>query len=407
MGNLLNSMIEDDEEHLSIEINLPKSCYYPGEKLEGNIILQAKTDKVPSIFNFHNSIITFNQHQKYEFYNENILIDKEENKTLFFRRFNFKKYKNRDILSPLKLLFSIKIPNIALPTLIYKKNNFIKHYLTVLFPKIQRKKSVGIIIQNRQQFTNENKLFKSPSEKFKDIKKSPIFKKSSRLAFLLKTEKNSYAYNELIPYEVVLNYAELCIDIKNIRISLTRNVFIHFDEFKDVQFITYKDYNIPPKTSNDNKVFQISGYFSFPPISSYFSINPMNIYNFYSNKVISDIDKTFNTMQLYPTCASNYLCCNYCLNLEINFCSTLVRNEYLYIPIELYTPLKIIDYVEEEKEEDEEKEDEDNIDNINNEEIKEKENQIINNQNQTEGENIDFEIINRLDFYKVLAEEKN
>ena len=407
MGNLLNSMIEDDEEHLSIEINLPKSCYYPGEKLEGNIILQAKTDKVPSVFNFHNSIITFNQHQKYEFYNENILIDKEENKTLFFRRFNFKKYKNRDILSPLKLLFSIKIPNNALPTLIYKKNNFIKHYLTVLFPKIQRKKSVGIIIQNRQQFTKENKLFKSPSEKFKDIKKSPIFKKSSRLAFLLKTEKNSYAYNELIPYEVVLNYAELCIDIKNIRVSLTRNVFIHHDEFKDVQFITYKDYNIPPKTSNDNKVFQISGYFSFPPISSYFSINPMNIYNFYSNKVISDIDKTFNTMQLYPTCASNYLCCNYCLNLEINFCSTLVRNEYLYIPIELYTPLKIIDYVEEEKEEDEEKEDEDNIDNINNEEIKEKENQIINNQNQTEGENIDFEIINRLDFYKVLAEEKN
>ena len=201
-----------------------------------------------------------------------------------------------------------------------------------------------------------------------------------------------------------MNYAELCIDIKNIRVSLTRNVFIHHDEFKDVQFITYKDYNIPPKTSNDNKVFQISGYFSFPPISSYFSINPMNIYNFYSNKVISDIDKTFNTMQLYPTCASNYLCCNYCLNLEINFCSTLVRNEYLYIPIELYTPLKIIDYVEEEKEEDEEKEDEDNI---NNEEIKEKENQIINNQNQTEGENIDFEIINRLDFYKVLAEEKN
>ena len=404
MGNLIKSVIEDDDENLSIEINLPKSCYYPGEKLEGNIFLQAKTDKVPSIFNFPNSIITFNQHQKYEFYNENIMIDKEENKPLLFRRFNFKKYKNRDILSPLKLSFSIKIPNNALPTLIYKKSNFIKHYLTVLFPKIKRKKSVGIIIQNIQQFTVENKLFKSPAERFNDIKKSPIFKKSSRLAFLLKTEKNSYAYNELIPYEIVLNYAELSIDIKNIRISLTRNVFIHFDEFKDVQFITHKDYQVPPKTSNENKVFQISGYFSFPPISSYFSINPMNIYNFYSNKVINDIEKTFNSMQLYPTCASNYLCCNYCLNLEINFNSTLVRNEYLYIPIELYTPLKIIDYVEEKREEDEEKEDEDNI---NNEEMKINENQINIDQNQTPGEDIDFEIINKIDFYKVLAEEKN
>ena len=109
-------------------------------------------------------------------------------------------------------------------------------------------------------------------------------------------------------------------------------------------------------------------------------------------------------MQLYPTCASNYLCCNYCLNLEINFNSTLVRNEYLYIPIELYTPLKIVDYVEEKREEDEEKEDEDNI---NNEEMKINENQIINDQNQTPSEDIDFEIINKIDFYKVLAEEKN
>ena len=127
-------------------------------------------------------------------------------------------------------------------------------------------------------------------------------------------------------------------------------------------------------------------------------------YNFYSNKVINDIEKTFNSMQLYPTCASDYLCCNYCLNLEINFNSTLVRNEYLYIPIELYTPLKIVDYVEEKREEDEEKEDEDNI---NNEEMKINENQINIEQNQTPGEDIDFEIINKIDFYKVLAEEKN
>ena len=137
MGNYLKSNLEEDDENLSIEISLPKSCYYPGEKLSGFIILQAKTNKVPLIFNFPNSIITFYQHQKYQFYNENVLINKEENKSIFFRRFNFKKYKNRDILSPLKISFSIRIPVKTLPTLLHKESNFIRHYLVIKFYRLQ------------------------------------------------------------------------------------------------------------------------------------------------------------------------------------------------------------------------------------------------------------------------------
>ena len=405
MGNYLKSNLEEDDENLSIEISLPKSCYYPGEKLSGFIILQAKTNKVPLIFNFPNSIITFYQHQKYQFYNENVLINKEENKSIFFRRFNFKKYKNRDILSPLKISFSIRIPVKTLPTLLHKESNFIRHYLVIKFPKIQKKKSVGIIIQNKQAFNLENKLFKSPAEKFKDCLQSHIFSKNSKLAFLLKTDKNSYAYNELIPYEIVINYTESDINIKNLRVSLTRNVFIHSDEFIDVKFLIYKDYNMPSKSTEDHNVFQISGYFSLPPISEYFSVNPMNIYNFYSNKIINNIDKTFNSISLYPTCVSNFLCCNYCLNLEINFGSALIKNEGLFIPLELYTPLKIENDIEEEEEENEQNEDDEN--NIDNEDINGSKSLMYNTPNSNENDNnIDFEIINKLDFYKALSGEK-
>ena len=405
MGNYLKSNLEENDENLSIEISLPKSCYYPGEKLSGFIILQAKTNKVPLIFNFPNSIITFYQHQKYQFYNENVLINKEENKSIFFRRFNFKKYKNRDILSPLKISFSIRIPVKTLPTLLHKESNFIRHYLVIKFPKIQKKKSVGIIIQNKQAFNLENKLFKSPAEKFKDCLQSHIFSKNSKLAFLLKTDKNSYAYNELIPYEIVINYTESDINIKNLRVSLTRNVFIHSDEFIDVKFLIYKDYNMPSKSTEDHNVFQISGYFSLPPISEYFSVNPMNIYNFYSNKIINNIDKTFNSISLYPTCVSNFLCCNYCLNLEINFGSALIKNEGLFIPLELYTPLKIEDDIEEEEEENEQNEDDEN--NIDNEDINGSKSLMYNTPNSNENDNnIDFEIINKLDFYKALSGEK-
>ena len=227
------------------------------------------------------------------------------------------------------------------------------------------------------------------------------------MAFLLKTDKNSFAYNELIPYEIVINYTESEINIKNIRVSLTRNVFIHSDEFIDVKILTYKDYNMPIKSPDGNNVFQISGYFTLPPISEYFSVNPMNIYNFYSNKIIDNIDKTFNSMYLYPTCVSSYLCCNYCLNLEINFNSTLINNESLFLPIELYTPLKIDDDIEEEKEEQEEEEKEDEENNIDNEEISRNKYKINKTSNGNQiNDSIDFEIINKLDFYKVLSEEK-
>jgi len=399
MGNSIIKNQEEEDENLSIEININKSCYYPGEKISGNIILQAKTSKVPLIFNFPNTIITLIQHQHYQFYYEDIQIKKEDKKPIFFRRHNFKKYKDRDILVPLKIPFSFKIPKDAYPTLIHDNNNFIKHYLTIKFPKIQKKKSIGIIIQNIKQFTVENKLFKSPAEKFKDKRVSAIFNKS-KIAFLLKTEKNSYAYNELIPYEIVINFTESNINIKKLRVSLTRNIYIRSNDYIDVKPIIIMNYDIPPKL--EDNVYHICGYFTFPPIAEYFSVNPMNIYNFYSNRIIHNIDKTFNSIYLYPSCNSDFLSCNYFLNLEIYLNSLLSEKEQLSLPIELYTPLEI----EPEKKNEENEEDDDNI--FRNEIEENNKNafkaETIKNNNE-ENNNNDFQIINKVDFYKILSED--
>lgn len=408
MGNHLFAKTEEDEEDdsLSIEINLPKSCYYPGEKLSGYIILQAKSTKVPPIFNFSKSKIYFNQYQKFPCYLQNILSNREDNQTLFLKTHDFKKYKNRTILSPLKIFFSLKIPVNTYPSLIHTNSIFIKHYLTIEFPKIEKKKSVGIIIQNRQRFTVENKLFKSPVEQFKDRIKTSFLIKNSKLAFLLKSEKNSYAYNELIPFEIVINYTEFDMDIRNLRVSLTRTLCFNKDNNIDVKPIIYKDYQMPEKSKESNDIFQIYGYFSIPLISDYFSVNPMNIYNFYSNKIIDKMDKKFNSMYLYPSIDSDYLSCVYSLDLEIAFMSPLIKNEYLSIPIELYTPLKINEEVEEEEENEC---DEININNINND-VKENlyDKPTINKEQIKKGleDNNDFELLNKNDFYKVLFGEK-
>ena len=402
MGNNSLKNTEDEDENLSIEIDIHKSCYYPGEKISGDIILQTKTNKVPLKFNFPNTIITLIQHQHYQFFYEDIQIKKDDKKPIFFRRHNFKKYKDRDILVPLKIPFSFKIPSDAYPTLIHDNANFIKHYLTIKFPKIQKKKSIGIIIQNIKKYTVENKLFKSPAEKFKDKKGASLFNKSS-IAFLLKTEKNSYAYNELIPYEIVINCTETNINIKKLRMSLTRNIYIQSNDYIDVKPIIAMDYDLPTKM--EDNVYQICGYFSFPQISEYFSVNPLNIYNFYSHRIINNIDKTFNSIYLYPTCNSNFLSCNYFINLEIYYSSLLSEKERLSIPIELYTPLDI-----EQENKNEENEEDDDIFKNEIEEINENENKNnfkfgIKNDNKDNNNN-DFQIINKIDFYRVLSDDK-
>ena len=174
MGNILSNNYDEDES-LSIAIQLQKSCYYPGETLSGKIILQVKTNKISPKFNFPNAIITLTQYQQYKFYLDNILLTQTDKKILLFERVRFKKYKDRTLIIPLSLPFSIKIPHSTDPTLFYEEINFIKHYLTVEFPQIKCKKSIGIIIQNRQRFLKENGLLKNTIEKFNDIQKSEIF----------------------------------------------------------------------------------------------------------------------------------------------------------------------------------------------------------------------------------------
>ena len=396
MGNYLY-LNKTEEDSLSIEIILPKSCYYSGEKLSGTIILQAKTNKVPLIFSFHHTIISFIQHQKNLYYQNDISLTKEEEKILFSHRYNFQKYANRSILTPLKIFFSIKIPKNTDPTLFHENSNFIRHYLVVEFPIIKRKKAIGILIQNKQRFLVENKLFKSPVEKFKDCTLNYMFSKTSKIAFLLKTEKNSYQYNEIIPYEIIINYKESNLTIKNLKISLSRNIYINSRDYIDINIIKSKDYKLPE--SSEEGIFQINDYFKFPEISDCFSVNPLNVYNFYNNKTINDIDKAIEKTFLYPTCFTNFLSCIYCINLEVIFDLMLKKCEYLSIPIELYTPLKI----EEDNEEEENEEEEDDEDDIKNNKIDKEKN--INQGCDNNTKNNDFEIINKLDFYKVLEEE--
>jgi hypothetical protein len=391
----------NDEENLSMTISLPKTCYYPGEIIKGKIIIQVKNNKISSIFNFPKSIISIEQYQQYQFYQDNIIITKNDKKNLITQPYRFKKYKNRSILVPLSLPFSIRIPVEADPTFLYEDSNFIKHFLSIEFPKIKCKKNIGIIIQNRQKFVG-NKITSS-TEKFNDIQRH-FLKNYSKVSFLFKTDKNSYAYNEIIPYEIIMNCTESEIPVDHLKVSLVRNIYFGANDKVDSEIILHKKYKMP--SANFKKIFKISGHFLFPIISDYFSVNPMNIYNFFNTKILNDFDKNFSDVNLFPTCSSSLFMCCYFLNFEIIFDSFFVKNETLNIPIELYTPLKIEDFEDnkDENEKDNLSESEqtpfgdNSINNMMKYDIQSEKNRIV--------DKFNFEVINTEDFYKMLTDEK-
>lgn len=410
MGNILYGDF-NEEENLAITIDIPKTCYYPGEVLSGKIILQAKTNKISTVFNFINAIFTINQYEQYQFYQDNIVITQKNKKNVLTYPYRFKKYKNRSLLMPLSLPFAIQIPIDIAPTLLYENTSFIRHFLSIQFTQIKCKKSIGIIIQNRQKISLKKELLKSSIEKFNDIQKSLIFQKKSKIAYLFKTYKNSYAYNERIPYEIIMNCTESEPIIHHLRVSLTRNIYFGANDKIDSKIILLKNFELP--SYSKRKIFKLSGYFEFPLISDYFSVNPMNIYNYYNKKIINNFDKDFSDINLFPTCFSSLFICSYFLNFDIIFKSFFLKNEKLSIPIELYTPLNIKDI-------------EKNLNDIKNLNDEEKKNMILNEETPSDDEsnviidynneiknssdmintNYDFEIINMEDFYKILNDDK-
>ena len=125
----------------------------------------------------------------------------------------------------------------------------------------------------------------------------------------------------------------------DLRVSLTRKLYFGANDKIDSKMIIFKNYSLNFK--NSQNIFKISGHFLFPILSDNFSVNPLNIYNYYNNKLIDDYDKDYKDIKLLPSCFSSLFICCYFLNLEIILNSFFTKDEIISIPIEFYTPTKL------------------------------------------------------------------
>ena len=129
----------NQENEISLNIFINKSCYNPGETISGYIDIQPKYNINQTIFNDTQAIFKITQFQQYDYSTgsgeDETKIYVNDDSDVFTLETRFDYFCGANILVGIKIPFSIQIPLEIQPTLYYY-GYYIKHFLSVELPGI-------------------------------------------------------------------------------------------------------------------------------------------------------------------------------------------------------------------------------------------------------------------------------
>ena len=333
------------ENSISMKIELGKTCFSPGENVKGAIILEPKVGNTLQYLQNPNAFLSITENALYTYsvqeYNPRtqskhyVTKSAKENIPILNFPLDFSYYHNSNINGQLKLPFSFQIPLRIYPSCFFDSNTYIKHYLSIEFPSISAKKTLIIVIKNPPYFSIYNHLYQSPAICYREMKKSKLIFSQGSFIASLKIPKNTFSYEEVIPFEIYIDLSQLAMDIKYIRISLIRNSHKnyqnnHTQSFrKETNEIAYKNLFV----NKQQRIITIKD-----EIEINADKNPKNTYY----KLDNDNRKTsqkFSGIYIYPTCFGGLLSVEYFIKMSIIMDTFWTTNEEFQIPIDLYEPL--------------------------------------------------------------------
>ena len=335
------------ENDVSLSIELDKTCYSKGEKINGTLILSPKQNSAHTELVNPYAKFSFIEKQCYEFletfYEKDRDIIKptrkniEEIKILGSYPMNFSKYEKSNMLPNLKIPFQIMIPINAYPSLISDKNTYILHFLTCEIESLKVKKSIPFIIKNNPYFTKENKLLKIPYETKQLIGKHKFAIIScGNFEVKINLEKNICPYNENLPITIDID----CSNLNNIKLKGV-NIYI----FRTFRKNSQKNKNLMKEEKTEEIVRKTlplrEGEITYHiedgiklPISS--NLNPEIVYQLLDKNKDQGMKK-FQNIKLFPSCSGGLLSCNYFLKIIIETNTLFSTNEEMIIPVDFYS----------------------------------------------------------------------
>ena len=336
--NLEDKNIYNYDSQISMNIFLPKTCYFQGEVINGHIFLIAKVELKDHNLKSPSATITLREVQHYEFTPLDIDIydnqgQNDEEKVLLKYPINFSNIEGENLSLGIKIPFQCQIPENCNPTCVFEPTSYISHFLDIEFTSINAKKTSIIVIKNSNYFTIENNLYKAPAIATIETSKHEygIFSKGSFTASI-KLPKNSFTYDEIVPFLIEINSSKLKIDIKTIKVSLNAILKVRSKlepyKMRAVKIKEIVSKNIP--LTKGEKIYSIDDIIKIPSTSD----NPDIAYK----KLDSDQRALTENFLLYPTCYGGKLSCEYIIRVMIEMGSLFSTNEFLDIPLDFYEP---------------------------------------------------------------------
>lgn len=332
------------EKFVSMTIQLNKTCYSPGEYVNGTIILKPKEGLQQPLLQDTNATLYLTEFFYYRYFesqydpvkkrNESVAKDAEESIPLLTLPMNFSNFYNANIMTTVNIPFQIQIPMNCYPSCIFDSTTYVKHYLAIDFPSIMAKKTEIIVIKNNSYFSKYNGLYQEPAVCYKETTKRKLFVSQGSFSANLKLPRNTFSYDEMIPFEVDIDATKLSIAIRAIRISINRNQKKNYQR-------NHQEARNQNKKECITKTIQLPKGQKKHHIEDVIQLKPEN--NPKETYKLLDTDRRkysekYSGVKLSPTCYGGLISCEYYIKMVLEMDTLLSTDEDIRIPIDLYEP---------------------------------------------------------------------
>ena len=334
------------EGNISVTIDLPKTCYSPGETLNGKIVLRQKTGNTQALLSDPRATIFLTEYACYDYMeevwdpisrtNKYKSLTAEDEHQLLMQPCNFSNFYNANLGSLVEIPFQFVVPLNSYPSCIFDSSTYVKHYLCIDFPGVQAKKTVVIIIKNPKYFNDYNKLYQAPATCYKEATKHKLFFSKGSYNATLKLPRNAFSYDEMIPFTIDIDASKLSMNIKAIKISLNRNSKKNFQHNHNELRSENKKELVSRRIElqKGQKTYHLEDCLQFQGDSL---INPKDVYS----KLDGDKRKyseKYSGVKLFPSCYGGLLSCEYYVKMTLEMDSMLSTDEKLKINVDVYDP---------------------------------------------------------------------
>ena len=328
---------------LKFSIQLNKVCYLPGENIEGTLNLEGLPGLTETQLTNPKALFMITEKQKYEYKkrrNErNIKVSDGFTRVIYQQNLIFNKFNNANLLSVVKIPFSINLPFTAYPSCSFADNGYVRHDLSVEFQHLKIKRTLRIVVKNNPNFTAQNKLLRIPCNFSGTKSKSKFLINKGNFKIFFNSPKNLYYYDEQIPFEIKLDCRELNLKINKIMVSLFRQRNKNYSSNLKAARITQKEELVYKnfKLGENKPEYYIKSTLNFPHTLNFDKyVYPPLVYQTIDKKgPYPENFKHFqNLFYIYPSCRGGILSIFYSIKIKLYFDSNLTFDETFFIPID-------------------------------------------------------------------------